>query len=110
MATPETSSNYFKKLQDKNFNSSAIRQFGKTGWSVSQVGFGGYRIHHSSEQQAVALNHALLNGINLIDTSSNYTDGGSELLIGKTLQELSAIKQISRDEVVVVSKVGYVQG
>ena len=110
MATPEATSNYFKKLQDKNFNSSAIRQFGNTGWSVSQVGFGGYRVHNSSEQHAAALNHAFLNGINLIDTSSNYTDGGSELLIGKTLQELSAIKQISRDEVVVVSKVGYVQG
>jgi len=29
-----------------------------------------------------------LNGFNLIDTSSNYTDGGSEMLIGNLLQEM----------------------
>lgn len=110
MANPELTAEYFKKLERKNFHPDAIRIFGKTGWFVSQVGFGGYRVHHASEQQALALNHALLNGINLIDTSSNYSDGGSELLIGKTLQELTEIKQIARDEIIVVSKVGYIQG
>ncbi len=47
---------------------------------------------------------ALLGGVNLIDTSTNYTDGSSESCIG------SVLAQKQREELIVVSKVGYVQG
>ncbi len=110
MATPDGTLAYFKRMADKKFPEHAIREFGKTGLRVSSLGFGGYRIHHNSIEHAKALRHALLNGVNLIDTSSNYGDGGSEMLIGNVLREMFERDELERDEVVVVSKAGYVQG
>ena len=49
-------------------------------------------------------------GSNLVDTSTNYTDGGSERLVGEVLAELARAGQRRREEIVVVSKIGYVQG
>ncbi len=82
---------------------------GKTDLRVSRLGFGCYRIDAASLAHAQALQHALCNGVNLIDTSTNYGDGESEQLVGQVLQELIAQKRIQRKEIVVVSKVGYVQ-
>ncbi|RMD87085.1 MAG: aldo/keto reductase [Calditrichaeota bacterium] len=110
MATPELTEFYFERLAHKGIPEHAIRKLGKTGFRVSAIGFGGYRIHYNSIEHARALRYALLNGFNLIDTSSNYTDGGSEMLIGNLLGEMIQRKELRRDEVVVVSKVGYVQG
>ena len=57
-----------------------------------------------------ALIQALLEGCNLIDTSTNYMDGESERLVGSVLAELSRDGRVTREDVVVVSKIGYVQG
>jgi aryl-alcohol dehydrogenase-like predicted oxidoreductase len=81
-----------------------------TDLMVSQVGFGGYRVDVSQETHQQALRHALCSGINLVDTSSNYADGGSEELVGKVVAELVAAGELARESVVIVSKVGYVQG
>jgi len=43
-------------------------------------------------------------GGNLIDTSANYTDGLSELLVGEVLRDYS------REKIIVVTKGGYIQG
>ncbi len=110
MATQEGTTEYFKRMAHKDIPQHAMRELGKTGFVASSIGFGGYRIFHNSVEQAKALRYALLNGFNLIDTSSNYTDGGSEMLIGNLLQEMFERDELSRDEVIIVSKVGYVQG
>ncbi|MFQ5708525.1 MAG: aldo/keto reductase [bacterium] len=110
MATPQATEQYFQRLSHKSLHPDAVGILGKTEFRVSAIGFGGYRIHHNSVEHARALRYALLNGINLIDTSSNYTDGGSEMLVGNLLQEMFERGEVARDEVVVVSKVGYVQG
>jgi hypothetical protein len=110
MANPESTAKYFQRLAHKEIPAHAIRTFGRTEFQVSSFGFGGYRVHYNSIEHARALRYALLNGFNLIDTSSNYTNGGSELLIGNLLQEMFERDELKRDEVVVVSKVGYVQG
>ncbi len=81
-----------------------------TNLKVSQVGFGCYRINHKQQDHKQALQEALAQGINLIDTSSNYTDGSSELLVGSVLRELVDKAKLARENVVVVSKVGYLQG
>ena len=83
---------------------------GKSGLRVSAAGFGGYRIDISVEGHGSALEKALLSGINLLDTSANYADGGSERLIGKVLRKVTDAGQLSREQVVVVSKAGYLQG
>ncbi len=110
MAVQEITEKYFKRLTHISFPDTAIRTLGQTGFQMSNIGFGGYRIQYNSIEHARALRYALLNGINIIDTSSNYTDGGSEMLIGNLLQEMVERKEVQHDEVVVVSKAGYVQG
>ncbi len=81
-----------------------------TGLKVSQIGYGSYRIDTSFPNHRESLRHALLSGINLIDTSANYTGGGSELLIGSVVEDLENEDILRRDELVIVSKVGYLQG
>jgi hypothetical protein len=86
------------------------KQLGKTGLMVSACGFGCYRVDYRVREHFEAMEHALLNGINLLDTSSNYSDGGSEILIGNVLQKLIENGKLRREEIVIVSKGGYIQG
>ncbi|MGD9124296.1 MAG: aldo/keto reductase [Desulfarculaceae bacterium] len=88
----------------------AFSSLGNTGLTVSQAGFGGYRITAQVEEHGRALKKALASGINIIDTSSNYTDGESEALMGRVLTELTADHSLDRAQVVVVTKAGYLQG
>lgn len=74
------------------------------------IGFGTYRIEGRRPEHAEAIKQALLGGINLIDTSANYGDGDSEIQIGEVLRELTEGGQINRNEVLLVSKFGYIQG
>jgi uncharacterized protein YyaL (SSP411 family)/aryl-alcohol dehydrogenase-like predicted oxidoreductase len=83
---------------------------GVTGLSVSRIGFGCYRVDDETPEHREALRAALLSGCMLIDTSTNYTDGASERLVGSVLAELNREGTLTRDAVVVVSKIGYVQG
>jgi uncharacterized protein YyaL (SSP411 family)/aryl-alcohol dehydrogenase-like predicted oxidoreductase len=83
---------------------------GSAGLITSKVGFGGYRIDDETPEHRAALEKALLNGCNLIDTSTNYMDGGSERCVGQVLGDLVRAGTLRREEVIVVSKIGYVQG
>ena len=86
------------------------RSFGNSGLVVSEAGFGGYRVDVSVAEHRQALEHALRSGINLIDTSANYADGGSERLVGVVLADMIKRGEIDREQVVVVTKAGYLQG
>jgi len=88
----------------------AYRPLDETGLLVSPAGFGGYRVDVSIGDHHQALRHALLNGVNLVDTSSNYAGGGSEKLVGTVLRRLDDEGHVPRQAVVVVSKGGYLQG
>jgi aryl-alcohol dehydrogenase-like predicted oxidoreductase len=87
----------------------ATAQLGRTGLHVSPAGFGGYHISAGIAEHAAALQHALVSGINLIDTSANYADGGSEELVGQVLAHRVDSGELRREAVVVVSKAGYLQ-
>jgi hypothetical protein len=84
--------------------------FGATGLVCSRIGFGGYRVDDETPEHRSALEHALRGGCNLVDTSTNYTDGSSERLIGAAIADLVRDGALTREQVVVVTKVGYVQG
>lgn len=86
------------------------KSLGKTGYKVSICGFGCYRIDIGVKSHEKALIKAIKSGINILDTSANYSDGGSEKLVGKVVNELILEGKISRDEIVIVSKGGYIQG
>lgn len=83
---------------------------GATGLTTSRLGFGTYRVDTTDSAHREALKKALREGCNLIDTSTNYMDGDSERVIGAVLQELTGAGELRREEVIVVSKIGYVQG
>ncbi|GGP20254.1 aldo/keto reductase [Silvimonas iriomotensis] len=81
------------------------RQFGNTGRSVSEIGFGAWAIGGSwgdvSDKDAEAALHAALDaGVNFLDTADVYGDGRSERLIARVL------KQRGRDGVMVATKAG----
>lgn len=105
MATIPASIYYSSKFPDLSYN-----KLGKTGFTIGSCGFGGYRVDNSVEEHHAALEYALQHGINLIDTSSNYSIGGSEKLIGNALQKLISEERIILDEIVIVTKGGYLQG
>lgn len=80
------------------------RPFGRTGWQVSEIGFGAWAIGaewgHVSEEDALdALRSAIKNGVNFIDTADVYGDGRSERLVGKVIKEFS-------DRIYVATKAG----
>lgn len=80
------------------------RSFGRTGWQLSEISFGAWALGadwgHVSEEEALdALNAALDEGINFIDTADVYGDGRSERLIAKVLKQRS-------EQVYVATKAG----
>ncbi|HET9137054.1 MAG TPA: aldo/keto reductase [Candidatus Kapabacteria bacterium] len=83
---------------------------GKTGLSVSQVGFGTYRCDARILEHRNALTKAIRMGVNLIDSSANYANGNAEKLIGEVLQAMIETNELSREEIVIVTKGGYIQG
>ena len=68
-----------------------LRAFGKTGWEISEIGFGcwglggGWGPQNDAEARR-ALRRALDLGINFFDTAYVYGDGHSEELVGGALR------------------------
>ena len=111
-ATSQATQAFTDRLTAHNpsFEENAYRRLTGTDLIASKIGYGTYRVHDQNETQAETLETAIEAGCNLIDTSSNYTDGGSETLIGNVLQKMIAAGKIQREEIILVSKVGYMQG
>ena len=76
---------------------------------LSQFGFGTYRLTNSTTHKAI-LKQAIQAGINLIDTATNYHHGDSETAIGNVIQELIYDNDITRDDITIISKAGYLEG
>lgn len=69
------------------------REFGKTGWKVSKVGFGAWQAgmrewgnDYSLEDVKSAVSTAIENGVNFFDTAEAYGDGYSEKVLGDSLK------------------------
>ena len=87
------------------------RALGRTGLSVSEIGFGAWGIGGRTVAQTsygdtddavsiAALQQAVESGITFFDTSAAYGNGHSEVLIGRALAGV-------RDRVVIATKAGY---
>lgn len=69
------------------------RTLGKTGISVSEVGFGAWGIggdmwRGTTDEEALRALHAAIDrGVNFIDTALAYGNGHSEQLVGAILRE-----------------------
>lgn len=73
---------------------------------MSNFAFGTYRISDHNPQHIQALKEAIGAGIRMIDTSSNYMDGGAERAIALAFQ---GFEKYEIDAVEIVSKFGYIQ-
>ncbi|KAF9100760.1 hypothetical protein BGX29_006284 [Mortierella sp. GBA35] len=80
----------------------------KRGLVLSKLGFGAYRVNSSQSSHRAAFVKALQAGVNVIDTSSHFGHGASEKFIGETLDDLFKQDEIKREQVVVVSKAGFI--
>lgn len=78
------------------------RTLGRTGVSVSEIGFGAWAVGggwgpQPEEESEAALHKALERGVNFIDTAAAYGRGRSEQIIGRVLKD-------RREEVFVATK------
>ena len=73
---------------------------------MSNFAFGTYRVSDLNPQHIEALKEAIDSGITMIDTSSNYMDGGAERAIALAFREY----EDKINDVEIVSKYGYIQG
>ena len=67
------------------------RMFGRTGWKVSEIGFGGWGMgggwgQRDDAEAMRALRRALELGVNFFDTAYVYGNGHSEKLLGEALR------------------------
>src|SRR5438876_4241207 len=65
------------------------RPLGRSGEEVSLVGLGGHHIGRQTEEKEsiTIIRTAIDSGINFMDNSWDYHDGGSEVRMGKALQD-----------------------
>ena len=68
------------------------RNFGRTGWKLSEIGFGGWQIgggwgRVDDAASIRTLLHAFEQGINFVDTAQLYGAGHSETVIGQALRQ-----------------------
>jgi aryl-alcohol dehydrogenase-like predicted oxidoreductase len=83
-----------------------FNEFGNTGMSVSEIGFGGSRIggifadKHSGKEAQNVLRKALDSGITFYDSADIYAQGESESLIGAAFRG-------RREQVILATKGGY---
>src|ERR1700730_204470 len=71
------------------------RTLGKTGFQVSEIGYGAWGIGKSSwigatdDESLKALHRSVDLGLNFIDTALVYGNGHSEVLVGRLIKERS---------------------
>ena len=81
------------------------RALGRTGWNISEIGFGSWGIGGSEwgttddRQSLAALNKAIDLGVNFIDTADVYGDGHSEQLIAQ-------VRRARSEQLIVATKAG----
>ena len=68
------------------------RDFGRTGWKVSEIAFGGWQIGGDwgpvDDRESIdTLLYAYSKGVNFVDTAELYGKGHSEEVIGRSLKE-----------------------
>ena len=68
------------------------RTFGRTGWQVSEIGFGAWQIGGQwgavdDDASVDTLLHAYELGVNFVDTAQMYGTGHSEEVVGRSLRE-----------------------
>ena len=111
-ASAEGTQRFVSRMRQEfsTYNQTSYRYLNGTDLMVSKVGYGSYRVDQQVDEHIESLEDSISSGCNIIDTSSNYTNGASEILIGNVLTKMMNQGKIERDEIILVSKTGYIQG
>jgi aryl-alcohol dehydrogenase-like predicted oxidoreductase len=81
------------------------RTLGRTGWNASEIGFGAWGIggdawgQTDDNESIAALNSAIDNGVNFIDTADVYGDGHSEQLVAQ-------VRKARKESLFIATKAG----
>ena len=78
-----------ERPQETTRGAMRYRTLGRTGQEVSVIGLGGHHIgRQKEEKESIAIIRAAIDaGINFLDNCWDYHDGGSEVRMGKALQD-----------------------
>ncbi|HWG53437.1 MAG TPA: aldo/keto reductase [Gemmatimonadaceae bacterium] len=109
-ATAAGTARYAERFADR-FANGYFRPLGTDGLCVSSIGLGTYlgQCDDADDERYVDVAHlALGSGVNLLDTAVNYRCQRSERTLGRALLRALRGGTISRDEVVVCTKGGYI--
>lgn len=99
----------FKSRFEKTLHPDYFRQ--KLNLWFSSTGIGSYLGEPDDATDSLyaqALKEAVLNGVNVIDSAINYRAQRSERCFGKALAELIREGKISRDEIILCTKGGFI--
>jgi len=99
-----------KKFVD-NFGTSVLNYKHAQNLFLSNVGIGTYLGEANAKTDTLVINavkQSILSGINVIDTAINYRSQKAERSVGKAISELIEEGKISRDQIFISSKNGYV--
>ncbi|MEE2962174.1 MAG: aldo/keto reductase, partial [Myxococcota bacterium] len=87
------------------------RLLGNTGLSISNLGIGGIKLDDSLPSSLEHLRHTTQElGINIIDTATQFGNGKSEKSIGRFLEEHKEEGWLTRECLVLISKIGVSSG
>ena len=105
-ATPEGTKKFASK---SGVNEANFRNFADL--TLSNVGIGTYLGDPTNETDVLVTNavkQSIESGVNVVDTAINYRSQKAERSVGKALKELIDNGKVSRDEIFVSTKNGYV--
>lgn len=97
----------------RRFEPHVVDDFFRTaaGLTISSIGIGTYLGDSTDEHDRAyesAIQTAVSQGVNLIDTAINYRSQRSERSVGAAIQQLIATGNTTREELVVCTKGGYI--
>jgi len=104
-----TSEGTKKFAQNSGVNQANFKEFANL--TLSNVGIGTYLGDPDSRTDELVTNavkQSILSGINVIDTAINYRSQKAERSVGKAISELVQEEKISRDQIFLSTKNGYV--
>ena len=104
-----TSEGTKKFAQNSGVNQANFKEFEKL--SLSNVGIGTYLGDpdaRTDDLVANAVKQSITSGINVVDTAINYRSQKAERSVGKAISELIKEEKISRDQIFISTKNGYV--
>jgi aryl-alcohol dehydrogenase-like predicted oxidoreductase len=109
-ATKQGTANYLRRAGDKGIPNGHFREFDSL--ALSSLGMGTYLGDLSSEDDRATEDAVIASiksgAINVIDTAINYRAMKSEKSIGRALLHLQDVEKITRDQLFISTKNGYI--